>query len=256
MSLFDFFRRPKKSSIRPEFVKLVEKFEAIFDCHFENPDILIRALTHRSYIHYDETFKRSNERLEYLGDSVLGLVVAEFLFGHHPNYNEGDLTKTKSLLVNEVTLSRVGQECGLNELVLMSPDEERSGGRTRNSIISDAVEAIIAAIYIDCGLEATRKFIRRTIISRIDEILSDRTQRNYKGELLEYLQGQGLEPPRYEVISEVGPDYQKSFEVVVFTGGEITGKGVGQSKKEAEQLAASQSLASLPPKGNDRSSTP
>jgi len=254
VSFFDLFKRPKDPTIRPEFTGLVKKFENLFNCRFKNPDILIRALTHRSYIHYDETFKKSNERLEYLGDSVLGLVIAEYLFSHHPNYNEGDLTKTKSLLVDEITLSRVGQESGLNELVIMSPDEERSGGRSRNSIVSDTVEAIIAAIYLDCGLEAARMFIHRTIVSRVDEILSDTTQRNYKGELLEFLQGQGLEPPRYEVASEVGPDHQKSFEVVVLTGGVVTGKGIGQSKKEAEQLAASQSLASLAQKGNEGSS--
>jgi ribonuclease-3 len=195
--------------------------------------------------------KISNERMEYLGDSVLGLVIAEYLFKIHPDYNEGGLTKNKSVLVNEMTLSSVGRECGLNELILMSPDEERAGGRTRNSIVSDTVEAVIAAIYLDAGLDGARRFIKKLIISHAGEILNDSAQRNYKGELLEHLQGIGLEPPRYDVVSEEGPDHQKTFEVVVYTGGKITGSGTGPSKKEAEQIAASQSLKRLLQKKED-----
>jgi ribonuclease III len=225
--------------------KLTAEFESRFGYRFKNIKLLAEALTHRSYTHYAKDVTVSNERMEFLGDSVLGLIVGEELFKINPNYNEGDLTKTKSLMVNEITLSKIGIESGLNELILMSPEEEKSGGRQRNSIVSDAVEAVIAAIYLDGGLAPTRRFVRNILISHTDEILNDSTQRNFKGELLEYLQGQGIEPPYYEVISENGPDHDKTFEVAVFTNGKKSGFGTGSSKKDAEQKAAREAISNL-----------
>jgi ribonuclease-3 len=225
--------------------KLIAEFEAKFGYRFKNIKYLAEALTHRSYTHYAKDISISNERMEFLGDSVLGLIVGEELFKINPNYDEGDLTKTKSLLVNETTLSKIGIECGLNELIFMSPEEEKSGGRQRNSIVSDAVEAVIAAIYLDGGLGPTRQFVRNILISHASEILNDATQRNFKGELLEYLQSQGIEPPYYEVISENGPDHDKIFEVAVFTDGKKTGFGSGSSKKDAEQKAAREAISNL-----------
>lgn len=224
---------------------LISQFTRKFGYRFQNDWLLTEALTHRSYVYHCEDRTASNERLEFLGDSVLGLVVGGHLFDVYPNYDEGDLTKTKAVLVNESTLSNVGRECGLNELILMSPDEEKSGGRQRNSIISDAVEAVIGAIYIDGGLKAASEFIRKVIISNSGDILSDVNQRNYKGELLEYLQSRSEPPPHYEVISEEGPDHEKVFTVIVRTAEDITGTGRGASKKEAEQQAASAALEML-----------
>jgi ribonuclease-3 len=225
--------------------RLTAEFELKFGYHFKNIKFLAEALTHRSYTHYVKEITVSNERMEFLGDSVLGLVIGEELFRLHPNYDEGDLTKTKSLLVNETTLSKIGIESGLNELIFISPEEEKSGGRNRHSIVSDAVEAVIAAIYLDGGLGAARKFVRTVLISHSPDILNDATQRNFKGELLEYLQGQGIEPPHYEVMSENGPDHDKIFEVVVFTNGKKTGIGNGSSKKDAEQKAACEAISNL-----------
>lgn len=232
--------------------KLASEFALKYDYCFRNIDLLIEALTHRSYTHYRKEVTISNERMEYLGDSVLGLVVADELFKSYLEYNEGDLTKTKSLLVNETTLSKIGVESGLNELIFMSPEEENAGGRMRHSIVSDAVEAVIAAIYLDGGLTAAGKFVRKILISHSPEILNDSAQRNYKGELLEYLQSKGLEPPHYEVVSEEGPDHEKTFEVVVHTIGKTSGFGSGPSKKEAEQKAASDSLKSLKEKESNK----
>jgi len=231
---------------------LASDFALKYDYYFRNIDLLIEALTHRSYTHYSKEVTMSNERMEYLGDSVLGLVVADELFKSHLEYNEGDLTKTKSLLVNETTLSKIGVESGLNELIFMSPEEEKAGGRLRHSIVSDTVEAVIAALYLDGGLVAARKFIRKILISHSPDILNDSAQRNYKGALLEYLQSKGIEPPHYEVISERGPDHEKIFEVVVYTDGKKTGFGKGPSKKEAEQKAASDSLKSLKEKESNK----
>lgn len=225
--------------------KLVETFLKKFGYKFIKSELLFEALTHRSFIHYNEEIKASSERLEFLGDSVLGVIIAEYLHNKYPDYDEGDLTKTKALLVNETTLSMIGREIELNNLILMSPEEEKSGGRERHSIISDAMEAVIGAIHLDGGLDKAREFVIRTIVSHSEEIFSDSNQRNYKGELLEYLQHLGQPPPYYEVVSEKGPDHMKTFNVVVKTFGEISGSGSGQSKKEAEQKAAAESLARI-----------
>jgi ribonuclease-3 len=240
-SLKRIITRPKKQADK----ELIESFFNRYGYRFSRGELLIKALTHRSYIYFDETTTISNERLEYLGDSVLGLIIAAYLFRKYPDFNEGDLTKAKAVLVNEVTLSQVGEESGLNEFILMSPEEEKSGGRFRSSIISDAMEAVIGALYLDGGIETARKFVEHMIISRSMDIMSDSSQRNYKGELLEHLQSRGEGPPHYEVVSEDGPDHEKIFTVTVKTAGRITGKGSGASKKEAEQQAASESLRTL-----------
>lgn len=231
--------------VPPDERKLVAKFAGEFEYFFKNSRLLVEALTHRSYIRTENPEGISNERLEYLGDSVLGLLIAEYLFLGHPDFAEGELTKTKAMLVNETTLSMVGQSSGLNGFIFMSQDEENSGGRERNSIVSDAMESVIGAIFLDGGIESARQFILRTIIPHVDEVLSDSRHRNYKGELLEFMQARGKGTPHYEVLSEDGPDHAKEFRVGVFTDGEMTGVGIGQSKKEAEQKAAAISLSAL-----------
>lgn len=245
MAFFEFFRQLFANSGRKIEEHLAEKFFRRLGYRFDNHRLLMEALTHRSYIRGNGEDIPSNERLEYLGDSVLGLLVAEHLFKTCPGYAEGDLTKTKAMLVNENTLSKVGQDCGLNEFIFLSSEEEKSGGRVRNSIVSDAMEATIGAIYLDGGLMAARDFIQRTIIAHISEFLTDADQYNYKGELLEFLQARGDRTPYYEVISEEGPDHAKVFEVAVHTNGEVTGIGSGLSKKEAEQKAAAEALDKL-----------
>ncbi len=245
MKFLDTIKNIFTSAKGKEADKLTAEFEGKFGYHFQNIRFLAEALTHRSYTHYAKEVSVSNERMEFLGDSVLGLIIGEELFKLHPNYDEGDLTKTKSLLVNETTLSKIGVECGLNELIFMSPEEEKSGGRRRHSIVSDTVEAVIAAIYLDGGLGAAKIFVRNILISHSADILNDAAQRNFKGELLEYLQSLGIEPPHYEVTSENGPDHDKTFEVVVYTSGRKTGIGNGPSKKDAEQKAAREAISNL-----------
>ncbi len=194
---------------------LTNTFARSFGYRFKNHDYLLEALTHRSYAKTVNNSTLSYERMEYLGDAILGAIVSEYLYNSHPDYNEGDLTKTKAFLVNEMALSTVGRDCGLNSLILISAEEEKSGGRNRNSMISDAVEAVIGAIYLDSGLNAAREFVYKNIISRKEEFLADASQRNYKGELLEYLQGRGEPAPHYEVLSETGPDHDKTFKIAV-----------------------------------------
>lgn len=219
-----------------------DRIQAVIGYAFHHPELLYLALTHRSYVRSNGGEVPSNERLEFLGDSVLGLVIADRLYRDYPECAEGDLTKTKALLVNETTLAAIGQETGLNEHIIMSAEEERSGGRQRPSIIADAVESVIAAVYLDGGLEMARDLVMRLIYARRDVITADESQRNYKGDLLELTQSQGIGVPRYDVISEDGPDHEKVFHVVVSVAGRRVGDGQGTSKKEAEQKAARMAL--------------
>jgi ribonuclease-3 len=211
--------------------------------HFRDSSLLELALTHRSYHRQIEDNRPSNERLEYLGDSVLGLIIAEQLYRDHPELREGQLTKIKAMLVNEATLSSIGKEIKLNEYILLSPEEDRLGGRERSSIISDAFESVIGAVFLDGGLEAARDLVLRLIYNKKADIISDESQKNYKGELLELIQARGNGMPRYDVVWEKGPDHEKEFKVVVFVNNQRIGTGIGLSKKEAEQKAAAMALA-------------
>lgn len=225
--------------------ELLVKVQKIFGYHFHNLDRLLLALTHRSFVKKRTSSTNSNERLEFLGDSVLGLVIADQLYKDYPNLREGKLTKLKALLVNETTLALIGKEIGLNNCIRMSPEEERLGGRERPSIISDAFEAVIGAIYLDGGFDFARDVILRKIYTQRDRITTDDSQKNYKGELLEMLQAQGNGMPKYEVISEKGPDHEKEFSVVVYASHKKIGYGVGFTKKEAEQKAAAMAVDKL-----------
>lgn len=220
----------------------MEEVQRIIGYHFRDESLLELALTHRSYHRQNENSRPSNERLEYLGDSVLGLIIADRLYNDYPRVREGKLTKIKAMLVNETTLSTIGKQTKLNDHILLSPEEERLGGRDRSSIISDAFESIIGAAYLDGGLDAARDIVLRLIYLKKDEITSDESQKNYKGELLELIQARGNGMPRYDVVWEKGPDHEKEFKVVVYVANQNIGTGVGMSKKEAEQKAAAMAL--------------
>ncbi len=223
----------------------LEACQELIGYRFRDRDLLHLSLTHRSIARAADISQPSNERLEFLGDSVLGVIIAEELFRHHPRATEGDLTKQKAMLVNETTLAQVAIEVGLNQFIFMSPEEDRSGGRERPSIVSDAFEAVIGAVYLDGGLDAARNLVLGFIYSRKALILNDLAQQNYKGDLLELVQGRGEGMPRYEVLSETGPDHDKTFEVAVSINGSSLGTGSGSSKKEAEQKAAREALSNL-----------
>ncbi len=220
--------------------------EAKLGYQFREDHYLIKALTHRSFLRQVEsTNVRSYERLEFLGDSVLGLVVAEELFLHYDDMSEGKLTKNKSILVNKKVLAHTAGVIGLGEYIFMSPDEERAGGRERQSILADSLEALFGAVYFDGGLEASRQVIRKVISFDFSKKSKQLALRNYKGELLERLQANGRSAPRYTVSDEDGPDHQKVFTVEVFVEGRRLGSGRGDSKKSAEQEAAASALVSL-----------
>ncbi len=215
---------------------------------FKNPDYLITALKHRSYVYSrEQSGVHSNERLEFLGDAVLDLVVGEFIFNRYPRRREGQLTQLRSTLVNRNALAREAREMKLGRYVLLSSGEARSGGRFRHSILSDAYESVIGAMYLDGGLQPVRRFLYRTLFQSLREKQpadADHTT-NYKSALLEYTQGEGIGQPVYRVDSAVGPDHDKVFTIKVYVSGNPVSTGMGTSKKNAEQDAARQAVEQL-----------
>lgn len=217
--------------------------ERVLKYQFKDPALARTAMTHRSYLHATPGRSGdSNERMEFLGDSVVGLAVNEFLYNKFPKLREGELTKMKSLLVSRVILSRAATVMGLGHFVLLSEAENESGGRNRASILADTLEGIIGAVYLDGGLEPARKLTERLLLREVHEILSDANLANYKSMLQEYVQGEFKTHPQYRISSENGPDHQKLFAVEVVVNGRTLGRGHGNNKKEAEQEAARDAL--------------
>ncbi len=206
--------------------------------------LLQQALTHRSALGESEE-ALSNERLEFLGDSVLGLVVAEFLHAAFPDRSEGELAKAKAVAVSEPVLAESAKNLGLPDMILMSAGEETSGGRKRLSILSDAFEALVAVIYLDCGLEAAREFVLKALESILVDIERKEHIRDYKSLLQEHIQGLYKRAPRYLVVAEEGADHDKTFSVEVLLEEVVMGHGEGKSKKQAEQAAALQALEQI-----------
>jgi ribonuclease-3 len=219
--------------------RALAEFSRHFGITFNDPSLLKLALTHRSYLSVTGQGPReSNERLEFLGDSVLGLVTSEYLYRQYPNEHEGHLTKIKSLLVSKAILSRRALAMGLGRFVLMSHSEVESGGRQRLSILADAFEAVLGAVYLDQGFEEARAFIDRWLLRDARAISSDERHVNYKSHLQEYVQSTYHTHPVYRIRSEYGPDHSKHFNVDVMVGRRVLGSGKGRNKKEAEQAAA------------------
>jgi ribonuclease-3 len=235
--------RPRERTPGAQEARVLAEFCRQFGLPFHDLGLLRLALTHRSYLSVTGQGPReSNERLEFLGDSVLGLVTSEFLYRRHPDEHEGQLTKTKSLLVSKAILSRRALRIGLGRFVLMSHSEVESGGRQRLSILADAFEAVIGAIYLDQGFESARTFIHKHLLEDSDAITADKRHTNYKSHLQEYVQNSFRTHPVYRIRSEFGPDHSKHFVVEVMVGRRTLGEGRGQNKKEAEQAAARDAL--------------
>jgi ribonuclease-3 len=226
-----------------ERVRRLKKLQKRIGVRFTDLSLLEQALTHRSYSHVTaQTRNDSNERMEFLGDSVLGLSVSQFLYLEFPDRSEGALSKMKSLLVSRKVLSTVSRNVGLGEYLLLSGEESDMGGRDRTSILADSFEGLIGAVYLDQGYRSANLFIRRTLLSDIDEILKDEEHTNYKSLLQEHVQSRRLSHPVYRVRREEGPEHEKEFAVDVIVRGEPWGSGRGKSKKDAEQNAARAAL--------------
>lgn len=222
----------------------IEQFENIIEYRFDNKDYILEALTHSSYSNENKDYE-FNERLEFLGDSVLSIIVSEYLFKEETSLPEGELTKLRANIVCEESLSDAAYEIKLGEHMLLGKGEEATGGRERISILADAFEAVIAAIYLDGGLESARTFVLKYMENIILDSRKGKIFRDYKTHLQEILQGKGENNIWYKLVDEKGPDHNKRFVMEVGTNDTVLGTGEGKSKKEAEQLAARVALKEL-----------
>ena len=212
---------------------------------FRRPALLENALYHSSYANeHRSAGVGSNERLEFLGDAVLGLVTAEYLYGKHPDLPEGDLTRIRAALVCEESLYEVAQYLGLGQYLRLGRGEELGGGRQRPSILADATESVFAAVYLDGGMDAARELIHRVLLDKEQEEQVEERRRDYKTELQE-LQRKPDQTLRYEMLGATGPDHAREFSFRVTLNGRTVGTGRGRSKKEAEQSAARCALEQL-----------
>lgn len=230
-------------NINKKVIYNISKFEEIIDYRFENKNYILEALTHSSYSNENKNYK-FNERLEFLGDSVLSIIVSDYLFKTEKNLPEGELTKLRANIVCEESLSEVASKIKLGEYLLLGKGEEATGGRERISILADALEAVIAAIYLDGGIENSRKFIFKYMDEIIEDSIKGKIFRDYKTYLQEVLQSRGEQNIWYKLIEEKGPDHNKRFVMEVGINDEVLGVGEGKSKKDAEQVAAKAALKS------------
>ncbi|ACZ39639.1 ribonuclease III [Sphaerobacter thermophilus] len=221
---------------------------------FRDLDLLRLALTHRSYLNelgisQIEAVRDSNERLEFLGDSVLGMITAEFLYRRFPRLPEGMLTAYRTALVRTETLARWARRFGLDELLYLGRGEITADGEIRDRILAGAFEAVIAAIYLDRGIRATRRFLRQLLIEDAEQIITEGQETNYKGRLQELVQEHMRVTPMYRTVAVSGPAHDRVFTVEVVVGGECLGVGTGSSKRAAQQEAAQSALARLAAEG-------
>lgn len=224
----------------------MQELEKKLNYAFRNPALLSEALSHSSYANeHRAAHLSSNERLEFLGDSVLGFVTAEFLFAQHPDLPEGDLTRIRAALVCEQSLYEVARKLELGQYLKLGRGEEAGGGRERISILADATEAIFAAVYLDGGIEAASGLIHRVLLDAEKEEVVEERRRDYKTALQELVQRQVDQVLTYRMVGEQGPDHAKTFQAEVLLNGEPLGTGAGRSKKEAEQAAAKAALQAL-----------
>lgn len=218
--------------------------ESLIEYTFQNPLILTEALTHASLAYENHRHHADNQRLEFLGDSVLQVILSTELFLRMKGADEGLLTKARSQLVSTKALARLARQQNFGAYLLMGRGEESNGGRTRESTLADVFEAVTGAIFLDGGLNAAKAFVLRAFASELESLQSSPLELNPKGELQEIIQSIGNCPPSYAILSAEGPDHLKSFVAVVSWLGTELGHGTGRSKKEAESEAARQALAS------------
>ena len=228
---------------------MIKELETAIGYRFHNISLLQNALAHSSYANERwHNSLMSNERLEFLGDSILGMVVADHLYRNFPNRPEGELTRMRADMVCEKALAQIAGRIGLGSHLLLGKGEEQGGGRSRDSILADAVESVIAACYLDGGMEAAVSFIRQFVLVNVP--VSRLSNADYKTALQELVQQKRNQILAYTLVGESGPDHDKRFEVELTLNGQVVGKGIGSSKKRAEQDAARTALETLYPGHN------
>lgn len=245
------FRRPDRPApasgdeTLPLSGERLRDFERRIGYRIREDGTFVHALLHRSYLQHRHHTGSSNERMEFLGDSILNLIVGEYLFHHYPRAEEGDLTKIRSRLVNRKALAAYAKAIGLADFILTSPSATNGPGKGQDTIAADTFEAVIAAIYLDGGFDAARQFVERRVLSALKSGAVVTADENYKSMLLEYSQANGLGIPRYTIVQEEGPDHDRTFTVEVSLSDGRKGRGSGKNKKEAEQAAAARAIEHL-----------
>src|SRR3989344_3685787 len=213
--------------------------------NFKNKRLLEEALTHRSYLNEVKIKLSSNERLEFLGDSVLSLLVSDYLFDKYKNLDEGMLTNLRSLLVNKKNFSDVAKEIDLGKYLKLSKGEEESGGRNNPSLLADSFEALVGALFLDQGMDAVKAYVNPILLPKAEVFMKENALKDPKSLLQEMIQSRKHNSPRYKVLSEKGPAHAKIFTVGVYLDDELLGQGAGRSKQEAEEEAAEIALDKL-----------
>ncbi|MGA2642827.1 MAG: ribonuclease III [Spirochaetia bacterium] len=231
-------RRDNLVALNPERKKELQLFERHARIRFRRLESLNQAFTHRSFAHEAAESGENNERLEFLGDSVLGLVVAEYVYATLPDQPEGELARIKSFVVSEASLSEIARGLRVDNFILIGKGEEYSGGRSKKTILADCLEAIIGAYYLDSGFPAAERFVHNMLIPEINKVLENRHVKDYKTLLQEWVQKRLKTYPKYRVVQKTGPDHDKTFWIEVHVGERSFGAGKGKNKKEAEQEAA------------------
>lgn len=230
----------------PDFkhVAELEKLENILGFEFKNKELLKEALTHRSYVNEHPRWPvPNNERLEYLGDAVLELVVTEYLYAKYPDFQEGKMTSLRAALVNHIILSKIAKDISLQKFIMLSRGEAKDTGRARDVILANAIEAVLGAVYLDRGYEISKKLINDIVLTKLPEVMEKGLERDSKSVLQEIVQEKMKLTPSYRVLEETGPDHNKEFLVAVLFGDELIEKGRGNSKQEGEYRAAENALA-------------
>jgi ribonuclease-3 len=213
---------------------------------FSRPELLLHAVTHSSYAHEKNlTAVDDNERLEFLGDAVLGFLISELLYRVHPDLKEGDLTKLKAFLVSAANLHAYAERFSIGQSLLLSRGEEKTGGRTKQALMVDAFEAVLAAVFLDGGIGAARAVVHEAFQTQVSEVDGPDPISNFKSSLQEDLQARGERPARYRLVEERGPDHERTFKVEVVLDGEPIAIGRGSTKKAAEQEAAMEAIKIL-----------
>src|SRR3990167_722140 len=206
---------------------------------FKDKDLLKQSFVHRSYINENPNLKIAhNERLEFLGDAVIELIVTDFLYKKYPNFTEGELTSVRSALVNAVIISEIASQIGMNEYLLLSKGEAKDKGKARQYILANTYEAYVGAVYLDQGYDVVNKFVADTLLPATEEIVNKKLWRDAKSLVQEKAQEFASLTPAYKVLHESGPDHDKHFTICIFFGPNLIAEGKGKSKQEAEQSAA------------------
>jgi len=239
--IVDYFNGKRIAEQYPKWEKSLQQLQKRIDYSFHDRTLLQAALTHKSYLrrrYNDHHTPSPFERMEFLGDSILGFIISKELFARHPDEQEGILSKLKSKIVSETYLTLRANSLDLGKYVLLSPEEQQAGGNKKPSILSDTVEALICAIYLDSGIASATRFIRNHILEDYETTVTRNELVNYKSILQERLQSKNQAPPHYVTVAEEGPEHNKTFVVEVRMGGKLLGTGKGTTKKNAHQEAA------------------